>query len=100
MPKCDFNKVVLNGCSPVNLLHIFRKPFYKNTYGGLLDTDKVLNTSLKRILKQVFSKEYFKIPHNDIMPPRVKYYYLQHFRNEFKNVSMILFFPLIKFESS
>ena len=24
------------GCSPVNLLHIFRTPFYKNTSGGLL----------------------------------------------------------------
>ena len=23
------------GCSPVNLLHIFRTAFYKNTYGGL-----------------------------------------------------------------
>ena len=23
-------------CSPVNVLHIFRTPFYKNTYGGLL----------------------------------------------------------------
>ena len=23
-------------CSPVNLLHIFRIPFYKNTSGGLL----------------------------------------------------------------
>ena len=29
MPKCDFNKVA--GCSPVNLLHIFRTPFRKNT---------------------------------------------------------------------
>ena len=28
-PKCDFNKVVLHGygCSPVNLLYIFRTPF-------------------------------------------------------------------------
>ena len=25
-----------HGCSPANLLRIFRKPFYKNTYGGLL----------------------------------------------------------------
>ena len=41
MPKCDFNKVAFeitfrHGCSPVNLLHIFRTPFYKNTSGGLL----------------------------------------------------------------
>ena len=25
-----------DGCSPVNLLHIFRSPFPKNTYGRLL----------------------------------------------------------------
>ena len=44
MPKCDFNKVTLqlieiafrHGCSPVNLLHIFRTPFPKNTSGRLL----------------------------------------------------------------
>ena len=40
-PKCDFNSNFIEitlwyGCSPVNLLHIFRTPFYKNTYGGLL----------------------------------------------------------------
>ena len=42
MPKCDL-KLLCNfietslqhGYSPVNLLHIFRTPFYKNTYGGL-----------------------------------------------------------------
>ena len=47
MPKCDFNKVALatlieitlrHGCCPVNLLHIFRTPFYKNTSGWLLLT--------------------------------------------------------------
>ena len=36
IPKCDFNKVAKHWCSPVNLLHIFRTPFRKNTYGGLL----------------------------------------------------------------
>ena len=39
MPKCGFNKVALtlrHGCSPVNLLHIFRTPFPRNTYGRLL----------------------------------------------------------------
>ena len=43
MPKCDFNKVALphfgmgggGGGSPVNLLHIFRTHFPKNTSGGL-----------------------------------------------------------------
>ena len=45
MPKCDFNKVTCNfievtlrhECSPVNLLHIFRTLFSKNTSGWLLD---------------------------------------------------------------
>ena len=46
MPKYDFNKVALatlfieialrHGCSPVNLLLIFRTPFAKNISGWLL----------------------------------------------------------------
>ena len=39
MPKCYFNKVEIaleRGCFPVNLLHIFRKPFLQNTSGWLL----------------------------------------------------------------
>ena len=32
MPKYDFQ----HGCSPVNLLHIFRTPFLKNTSRWLL----------------------------------------------------------------
>ena len=39
--KCDFNSnfieiTLRHGCSPVNLLHISRTPFPKNTSGGLL----------------------------------------------------------------
>ena len=34
MPKCDFNKVALHGCSPVNLLHIFRTPFLRTPLDG------------------------------------------------------------------
>ena len=34
---CNFTKIALrHECSPVNLLHIFRTPFYKSTYGGML----------------------------------------------------------------
>ena len=34
---CNFIKITLwYGCSPVNLLHIFRTPFLKNTSGRLL----------------------------------------------------------------
>ena len=46
MQKCDINEVSLlcnfidivlrHGCSPVNLLHIFRTPFLQNTSGWLL----------------------------------------------------------------
>ena len=32
---CNFTEITLqHGCSPVNLLHIFRTPFLKNTYWG------------------------------------------------------------------
>ena len=34
---CSFIEIALrHGCSLLNLLHVFRTPFYKNTYGGLL----------------------------------------------------------------
>ena len=34
---CNFIEITLQrGCSPVYLLQIFRTPFYKHTYGGLL----------------------------------------------------------------
>ena len=42
MPNYDFNKVALqlrHGCSPVNLLHISRIIFLKNTSGRLLLID-------------------------------------------------------------
>ena len=46
MPKCDFNNVASNfigitfrhGCSPADLLHIFRTPLLKDTSGWLLLT--------------------------------------------------------------
>ena len=35
--QSNFIEITLHhGCSPVNLLHIFRTPFIKNTSGGLL----------------------------------------------------------------
>ena len=38
-PLLNFIEITLqHGCSPVNLLHIFRTPFYKNTYRELLLT--------------------------------------------------------------
>ena len=59
MPKCDFNKMFCNfikitlqhGCSLVNVRHVFRTPFYKNTYGGLLlKLLKVYSKSLQKYL--------------------------------------------------
>ena len=36
MPKSDFKKVAHHRCSPVNLLHIFRATFSRNSSGRLL----------------------------------------------------------------
>ena len=49
---CNFSEITVpHGCSPLNLLHIFRTPFPKNTSGGLLCT---LHLSFhKSIIKQV-----------------------------------------------
>ena len=63
MPRNDFNKVAKHineitlryGWSSVNLLHIFRTPFPKNTSGGLLLKLKVvilLNTSQSILSKR------------------------------------------------
>ena len=47
MPRRDFNKVALRrGCSPVNLLHIFRTFFAKNTSERLL-LHKVYNIAMQ-----------------------------------------------------
>ena len=47
----NFIEIALrHGCSPVNFQHIFRTPFYKNTYGGvLLNVSMKLLTELARI---------------------------------------------------
>ena len=51
MPKCDFKKVAKSnfieitlrlGCSPVNLLHLFKTSFPKNTSGWLLLKKRIL----------------------------------------------------------
>ena len=35
--RSNFIEITLrSGCSPINFLHIFRTPSYKNTFGGLL----------------------------------------------------------------
>ena len=48
---CNFIEIALrHGCSPVNLLHIFRTPFLKTTSGWLLlkeDFSIIFSTSFK-----------------------------------------------------
>ena len=61
MPKCDFNKVASNfieitlshGCSPVNLQHIFRTHFPKNTSGWLLLASSNENKKMKNRIKKL-----------------------------------------------
>ena len=36
MLKCDFEITLRHGCSPVNLLHIFRTVLFRNTFGRVL----------------------------------------------------------------
>ena len=47
MPKCDFEIALRHGCSPINLVHIFRTTFPRNTSGWLflfkIDIGIVLN---------------------------------------------------------
>ena len=44
--------VLGHGCSPVNLLHIFRTPFPKNTSGGLL----LMYLAKKKIARSLFNR--------------------------------------------
>ena len=51
MPKCDFSKVAIahrHGYSSINLLHIFRTPFSKSIFGGLLLDEVSLKLSRKK----------------------------------------------------
>ena len=50
MPKCHCNFIEItlwDGCSSVNLLHIFRTPFPKNTSGRLL-LERVIYVSINK----------------------------------------------------
>ena len=51
---CNFIEITLrHGCSPVNLLHVFRTPFTKNTFGWLLlfiQNLKALRNCIPRII--------------------------------------------------
>ena len=65
-PKCGFNKAALqttlrHGCSPVNLLHIFRTSFLKSTSEGLLLHQKLRQLSLTVIFTFVLLRLAFDI---------------------------------------
>ena len=50
---CNFIEITLrHGCSPVNLLHIFRTALRKNTYGGLLRYGVTLVKKCNKPLQQ------------------------------------------------
>ena len=60
---CNFFEVSLrHGCSPVNLLHIFRTPFYMSTYGGslLYKRQLILESACQSCLKNSFSQNFGK----------------------------------------
>ena len=51
---CNFIEIALwHRCSPVNLLHIFKTPFLKNTYGWLLVNSEYKHLELT-VRKQIF----------------------------------------------
>ena len=84
MPKRDFNKVALHiieialryGCSPVNLLLIFRTPFPKNTSGRLL-LSIILHYS--DIFGTLFIQVYWGICKH-----------MQHYQGIFKHIEALL----------
>ena len=62
VPKCEVameTEIKLqHACSPVNFLHIFRTPFYKNTSGGMplhikIFKSRIINSKLKKRLAAV-----------------------------------------------
>ena len=60
MPKCAFNKVasqisLRHGCSPINLLHIFRTLSYNKTSGWLLLYHASEIIILKPLLSALFN---------------------------------------------
>ena len=69
IPKCNFNKIALQlyytwyGCSTINLLHIFRTPFPKNTSGKLLLYLVVIHRSVCRTIE--ISRRQDTVKHDD-----------------------------------
>ena len=55
---CNFIEITFRrGCSPVNLEHIFRSPFLKNTFGWLL-LNYWFTEFINKILKNIYVLEF------------------------------------------
>ena len=74
VPKCNLNKVAKQialryGCYPVNLLHIFRTPFPKNTSEGLLLKNGSSNIQPVNPNKAVLFEGSFSLKGGQLDPP-------------------------------
>ena len=59
--QSNFIEITLrHGCSPVNLLHIFRATFLKNTSGWLLLCEAFLELRFRISVRNFFLSSYFK----------------------------------------
>ena len=66
---CKFIEITLrHGCYPVHLLHIFKRPFPKNTSGGLL-----LSYTFKDVLVTCFSLWHFReiVDYKTLLPQQL-----------------------------
>ena len=60
--QSNFIEITLwHGCSPVNLLYIFRTPFYRITYGGLLLNIKKEVILASRLLRKDSNHQNFSV---------------------------------------
>ena len=50
-----FQNTIRHGCSPVNLLHILKTPFFKKTYGWLLGLKQMNQTDVSVIFQNMLT---------------------------------------------
>ena len=92
MPKCDLQSnfiesALRHGCSPVNLLHIFRTVFPKNTSGRLLLQYVHCNCSFSSLCRHIFwnqpylSNQIVFLPEQKI---KTKFKYMSRTKRAFK----------------
>ena len=90
---CNFIEIILrHECSPVNLLHIFRIPFPKNTFGGMLLDFYVKVKSQTKLGRQMdtdrethntftdFTRRY-EVPQNTVIERSRRHKYIQKLYN-------------------